>query len=95
MPGTALRLAGLSVVLVLSAGCCRGCPSCLLGTQGAGTPKPRMNVNHVFYFCYPEGTYVFPIRRVAILLVVSDFVKVVFIQLPHKARKVAVLEVLR
>ena len=40
-------------------------------------------------------TYVFAVRRVSVLLVVSDFVEVILVQLPDEARKVAVLEVFR
>lgn len=41
------------------------------------------------------ATYVFSVRRLAVLLIVSNFVEVVLVELPHKTSKVAVLEVLR
>ncbi len=39
-------------------------------------------------------TYVSPVRGITILLIVSHFMEVILVQLPHKACKVAVLEVL-
>jgi len=39
-----LRPAGPSVELELSSGCCPGCPSCLPGIRGAGTPMPTLDV---------------------------------------------------
>ena len=42
-----------------------------------------------------RDTYVATIRRFAVLLVVPDFVEVIFVELSDEAGKVAVLEVLR
>jgi hypothetical protein len=43
-----------SWVLVLSAGCCRGCPFCLLGTRGDGTPTPKPKVNDMSVSLVPR-----------------------------------------
>ena len=80
LPGTALQLLEPSEVLVPSVGCCLGYPSYLLETRDVGTPMPRMIVSITSSWPTSRGThYVFPIGRIAILFIVSDFVKVIFV----------------